>query len=145
MNGENPQPKPNRRSFLAMTIGGAVVVSGAAGLTWWATHAAEITDPGEIDELDPPEAMSETGERLAKQLRKRLDMLELPQTTIAKWVNLYEQHRKPWTGKKVSRKELQNFLLSTDFFPAGDESKPLRFVAYYDPYISVCYNPLRYA
>jgi hypothetical protein len=145
MNGEAQQPKPKRRTFLAMTIGGAVVASGAAGLTWWASQDAEVLDAGEIDEIDPPEPMSETGQVLAKLLRKRLDMLELPETTIAKWVNQLEKHRKPWKGKKVSRKDLQNFLLSTDFFPAADESKPLRFVAYYDPYISVCYNPLRYA
>lgn len=138
-------PKPTRRTFLAMTIGGAVVVSGAAGLSWWASHGLGSTSAGEIDELDPPEPMSETGEVLATLLRERLDMLELPDTTISKWVNRYEQHRKPWKRKKVSRKDLQNFLLSTDFFPAADESKPLRFVAYYDPYISVCYNPLRYA
>ena len=138
-------PAPTRRSFLAMTVGGAVVVSGAAGLTWWVSHRARSIDAGEIDELDPPEPMSETGQVLAGLLRERLSVLELPETTIAKWVNHYEKHRKPWKGKKVSRKDAQNFLLSTDFFPAADESKPLRFVAYYDPYISVCYNPLRYA
>jgi hypothetical protein len=76
---------------------------------------------------------------------ERLDMLEIPDATIAKWVNAYEKHEKPWAGKQVSRKELQNFLLSTDLFPDGDEQKPLAFVAYYDPYISVCYNPLRHA
>ncbi|PRQ04680.1 hypothetical protein ENSA5_05940 [Enhygromyxa salina] len=136
---ENSTAKPTRRTFLAMTIGGAVVAGGAAGLTWW------IKDRGELDEIEPPEPMSETGEVLAGLLRERLDMLELPDATISKWVNRYEKHRKPWTRDKVSRKDLQNFLLSTDFFPAADESKPLRFVAYYDPYISVCYNPLRYA
>ena len=35
------------------------------------------------------------------------------------------------------------FLLSTDFFQhGGDESRALRYVAYFDPYRSPCYNPL---
>ncbi len=35
------------------------------------------------------------------------------------------------------------FLLSTDFFPNGaDESRPVRFLAFYDPRVSPCYNPL---
>lgn len=134
-----PAAKPTRRTFLAMSLGGAALAGAAAGLTWW------IKDRGELDEIEPPEPMSETGEELAKLVRERLDMLKIPDTTISKWVNRYEKHRRPWKGKRVRRKDLQNFLLSTDFFPEADESKPLEFVAYYDPYISVCYNPLRYA
>ena len=35
------------------------------------------------------------------------------------------------------------FLLSTDFFRhGGDESRALRYVAYFDPYRSPCANPL---
>lgn len=133
------QPKPNRRKFLALTAGGAALVGAGAGVSWWITHK------GELVEAEPPEPMSETGEQLAQLIRKRLDMLDIPDATIAKWVNAYERNERPWSGDKVSRKDLQNFLLSTDLFPDGDESKPLAFVAYYDPYISVCYNPLRHA
>jgi hypothetical protein len=129
----------NRRKFLALTAGGAALVGTAAGVSWWIQHRGELT------EIEPPEPMSETGEQLAALIRERLDMLEIPDATIAKWVNAYEKHEKPWSGEKVSRKDLQNFLLSTDLFPSGDEQKPLAFVAYYDPYISVCYNPLRHA
>jgi hypothetical protein len=134
--------KPGRRTFLMLTAGGAALAAAAGGVTWWVTHR------GEVDVLDPPgppEPLSETGARLAAQLIERLDMLNLPDATVARWVNRYEQHRGPWKGKKPSRKDLQNFLLSTDLFPDGNEAKPLRFVSYYDPYISVCYNPLRYA
>lgn len=131
------EAKPNRRKFLALTAGGAALVGATSGITWWITHK------GEQVELEPPEPMSETGEKLAKLIRDRLDMLDIPDATIAKWVNAYERNEKPWSGDKVVRKDLQNFLLSTDLFPDGDESKPLKFVAYYDPYISVCYNPLR--
>jgi hypothetical protein len=130
---------PSRRSFLALTVLGASVAAAAGGVTWWITHR------GELDELEPPEPMSASGEQLAQLIVERLDMLKLPEATVSKWVNRYEKHEGPWQGKKVARKDLQNFLLSTDFFPDGDEAKQLRFVSYYDPYISVCYNPLRYA
>lgn len=135
-----PKPKPTRRAFLAMTVGGAAVVGASAGAAWW------IRSRGEIAEIEPPEPMSASGERLAELVRERLKMLDIPDATIAKWVNRYEKHRRPWPeNKQPGRKDLQNFLLSTDFFPDADEGRPLRFVAYYDPYISVCYNPLRYA
>lgn len=133
------QPKPTRRSFLALTAVGATVAAAAGGVAWWVKHR------GELEELEPPEPMSETGAKLAALLIERLDMLKLPEATVSKWVNRYEKHEGPWKGKKVARKDLQNFLLSTDLFPDGDDSKPLRFVSYYDPYISVCYNPIRFA
>jgi hypothetical protein len=136
---DEQQPKPTRRSFLALTVVGASVAAAAGGVTWWVRHR------GELESLEPPEPMSETGAKLAESIVARLDMLKIPEATISKWVNRYEQHEGPWKGKKASRKDLQNFLLSTDFFPDGDEDKQLRFVSYYDPYISVCYNPLRYA
>jgi hypothetical protein len=142
MTDEQPQPQPNkptRWSFLALTVGGATVAAAAGGVSWWVKHR------GELEELDPPEPMSETGAVLAQLIVERLDMLEVHEGAVSRWVNRYEQHHGPWKGKKVGRKDLQNFLLSTDFFPEADESKPLRFVAYYDPYISVCYNPLRFA
>jgi hypothetical protein len=130
----------SRRTFLALSIGGAAVVAATAGVSYYLTH-----DKGELDELDPPEPLSETGQRFADAILEKLDMLDIPDATIAKWVNDYERYERPWTGKAPSRKDLQNFLLSTDLFPDGDEQKPLRYVAYYDPYISVCYNPLRHA
>lgn len=148
MSGDNGgAPQPNRRKFLALTVGGATLVAASAGVTWWIRHRGELdTILPKIDPEDEiPEPMSETGEQLAKLIQARLGMLVIPDATVAKWVNAYERNEKPWSGKKVSRKDLQNFLLSTDLFPAGDEQKPLAFVAYYDPYISVCYNPLRHA
>jgi hypothetical protein len=136
---DEQKPSESRRSFLALTVLGASVAAAAGGVTWWIKHR------GELEALEPPEPMSETGAQLAQLIIERLDMLKLPEATVSKWVNRYEKHEGPWKGKKVSRKDLQNFLLSTDLFPDGDEDKPLRFVSYYDPYISVCYNPLRYA
>lgn len=133
-----PEAQATRRTFLAMTVAGAAIASGAGGLSYL------VRGRGELDSLEPPEPLSETGEVMARMLQERIGaMLKLPDATVAKWVNLYEKHRKPWTKKSLSRRDVQDFLLSTDFFPEADESRPLRFVAYYDPYVSICYYPLR--
>lgn len=131
--------QPSRRKFLALTVAGASLAAAAGGVSWW------IREKGELEGIEPPEPMSEAGARLAKLIQDKLEMLEIPDGTVSRWVNRFEQHEGPWVGKKPSRKDLQNFLLSTDFFPDADEDRPLRFVSYYDPYISVCYNPLRHA
>ena len=132
--------QPGRRRFLWLTGAGAAVAAGAAGMSYW------VRDRGEqsaVEDDEPVEPLSETGERLAAELHRRLPMLQLPEATVARWVNRHEAARGPWRRDKVRNKELQTFLLSTDFFPAADESKPLKFVTYYDPYLSVCYNPFR--
>ena len=47
-------------------------------------------------------------------------------------------------GVTVVSKALENtFLLSTNFFQSGQPAAgPIRFVAFYHPYVSPCYNPL---
>jgi len=142
-------PQPTRRTFLELTAAGAALAA-TGGIAWWVTQRGplrrvDLDVPAQGELPEPPPPLSETGVALAAMLVDKLDTLKLPETTVARWVHRYEEHKGPWTRKKVSRKVLQNFLLSTDFFPAADEDKPLRFVAYYDPYISVCYNPLRRA
>lgn len=129
-------PPRSRRAFLALTVGGAAVAGGAAYL---------LRDRGELDPLDAPEPMSEAGRAFAALVRQKLPTLDIPEATLAHWVNRYERYvdaSEPHFGKPVLE-SIQGFLMSTDFFPACDESEPLRFVAYYDPYVSVCYNPLR--
>jgi len=46
-------------------------------------------------------------------------------------------------GRKIYREKLTNqFLLSTDFFQEGmNESRTIKYVLYYDPYINPCYTP----
>jgi hypothetical protein len=149
-----PTPKvtaePTRRTFLGLTAAGATFAT-AAGAIGWVSHAGlleriALEVPPQPELPEPPKPLSETGVQLAALLVETLDTLSLPELTVAQWVNRYEAHRGPWKRRRaLPRKVLQNFLMSTDFFPAADERKPLRFVAYYDPYISVCYNPLRRA
>jgi hypothetical protein len=53
---------------------------------------------------------------------------------------------KAFAGERLRRFEeavVTNFLLGTDFFASGaDESRPIRYLGYPDPYVRPCGNPL---
>lgn len=45
--------------------------------------------------------------------------------------------------RSFEEKVVTNFLLSTNFFREGaDETKPVKYLFYYDPYKAPCQNPL---
>ncbi len=45
--------------------------------------------------------------------------------------------------RSFEEKVVTNFLMSTDFFRNGaDETKPVKYLFYYDPYAAPCQNPL---
>jgi hypothetical protein len=78
---------------------------------------------------------------LEDRLRAHLPYLDVDDAVLA----AFARDQRAGTG---AREEIDaiaaRFLLSTDFFQNGaDEDRPLRYVAYYDPYRSPCYNPLR--
>ena len=57
------------------------------------------------------------------------------------FVQDFEAVNGPWRPTSDTSPSML-FLASTDFFQTGaDESRPLRYVAYFDPYRSPCYNP----
>ncbi len=88
------------------------------------------------------DGLSESQQKLARSLRKRLKGLDLPDETLAAFVLDDEEHDGRFTKDRASQPHCQRFLLSTDLFPSGDASRPLRYVAYYDPYVTPCRNPL---
>lgn len=85
----------------------------------------------------------ETG--LARALRENFAYLEIPDGVIDRFVRDYEAERGAGAARQATGSEevYGLFLLSTDFFQEGaDVGRPLRYVAYYSPYRSPCYNPL---
>lgn len=53
---------------------------------------------------------------------------------------LQDQYKKE--PKKIENRAVTQFLMSTDFFwNKADESKPVKYLAYYDPYRRICSNP----
>lgn len=120
----------SRRAFLLGTSGLiALASSGMAALDWERLRRRWI----------------------ARKLERHFPYLDLDADGVRRFVELYESHRgiiekNPW--KMLSRPlpddVCTRYLASTDFFLHGaDEARNVRFVAFYDPYVSPCYNPFR--
>lgn len=75
-------------------------------------------------------------------IRAQLEGLALDSQEIVKFFQAWESRKGPLKGKAAKLAEL--FLLSSDFFQAGENAKRApKFFMIYDPYLSPCYNPLR--
>ena len=118
-----------RRVFLTSLLGAAALTIGAGAWRWDFIRR----------------------EWIARKLTAHFDYLDLDPAGVRRFVDTFEQYRYP-----IRRNPLKlllaplpdeiymNYLSSTDFFiNDADESRPVRFVALYDPYVSPCYNPFR--
>ncbi|MCP4039086.1 MAG: hypothetical protein GY944_28145 [bacterium] len=91
---------------------------------------------------DAPKAPQPAGDLLLRRaLRKHFHYLKIDEDVIAAFAHDLTQNQGAWRPA-TSPRPYTRFLASTDFFQNGaDESRPLRYVRYYDPYLSACYNP----
>lgn len=97
------------------------------------------------DESDEPQNGSgvEPGpeSNLHRAIRDHFPYLSFEDAVIDAFAADLVRHQGPWSAH-ASPRPFTRFLASTDFFQHGaDESRPLTYVAYYDPYVSTCYNP----
>ena len=94
---------------------------------------------------------------LVRFLHDRYDYLELSPGCAEQFVDDFTRHRGRVGRMLVARAQGQGeaytealdhfaiaFLLSTSFFLRRDRDggEPVRYVAFYDPYVSPCWNPL---
>jgi hypothetical protein len=81
---------------------------------------------------------------LAQALRARFDgVMNVPTDVFERFAADHVRHA--GLPKRVTDSVARRFVMSTDLLQHGDESRALTYVAYYDPYVSTCYNPLRTA
>ena len=126
------------------------VVAALAGAVAWlrrprrASDAITRAEPWAAGPPKSPPEPTASQARLIGQLREHFDYLDIDDETLRRFANDFELQREPLApGTELSGSDHTRFLMSTDFFQNGaDESRPLRYVAYYDPYVSPCYNPL---
>jgi hypothetical protein len=80
----------------------------------------------------------------ARRLASRLHYLKFERADLERFIADWERYVGPLSRWHALPPELDTrLLLSSDFFQNGaDESKPVRYVAFYDPYVSTCSNPL---
>ena len=125
----NKSLRLTRRVFVTSLLGAAALTAGAGAWHW--------------DSL--------RREWIVRKLTAHFDYLDIDPAEVRRFVDTFEQYRYP-----IRRNPLKlllgplpdeiymNYLSSTDFFiHDADESRPVRFVALYDPYVSPCYNPFR--
>lgn len=116
-----------RRAFLLL-LAGAIAAFAAAALAPW-------------DRL--------RREWIARKLVAAYPMLRFDPVGVARFVEVYEEklhviRRNPLKLllEPLPENVVRTFLPSTDYFLNDeDDSRPLQFVAVYDPYASPCYNP----
>lgn len=84
-----------------------------------------------------------TSSQIARHLRSAYWYLQVDDADLQQFAREYHEiYGAPTLGHLQHVEDI--FLRSTDFFPNGaDESRPVRFVALYEPYASPCFNPLR--
>ena len=79
-----------------------------------------------------------------ERLAAHFDYLDLDPAGVARFFADLEKHRPGFSRTLPLGPDIHTrFLLSTDFFRHGaDEQRQVRYVAYYEPGVSACLNPL---
>jgi hypothetical protein len=96
--------------------------------------------------LDRPalDGLSKAAQRVGLRIHAHLGFLDIEDDAYRRFLEDLEQHEGSLEEQSVGRTLLQKFLFSTDFFlHRADETRTIAYRQYYDPYISVCYQPLR--
>jgi hypothetical protein len=122
----------SRRRFLQGLI---AAVAAGSGIAWLiGRDALQLTTERMIDLAWNP----------SRRLRSHFSYLDLDPAGVEMYVADYERHirrlsrLRAWPDDVYTR-----FLLSTDFFQnKGDEARRIRYVSFYHPYVTYCYNPL---
>jgi hypothetical protein len=130
----------SRRRFLALGAGGASVVAlGALG----ASRRGLLSEKNQ-ERLAGNLAWARGAHlTLEERVRERFHYLRLDPEGVRAFARDFEGRNGPvhrFQRPKVD--PFEQFLLSTDFFQnGGDETRTIRYVALYDPYLNPCWNP----
>ncbi len=143
----------SRRSFLSL----GVLVIGLLAISWvWLAFRRNQASDLVVAILrrrvgylkTPPGCFQEFAESYLvdkakyRELLDQLAVLAFPLTYVTIYPFLSMNHGL----RRLENTVVSQFLLSTDFFQNGaDESRELKYIAYYDPYVAACRHPFRVA
>lgn len=136
-----------KRSGLLLLSLAALAVGLVRWIAEWRERAALPTPAGGASGAlgAGDEQATRAEQQIASALREEFAYLEIDPELFERFAADYlRDRRRTWRpGRPLSQRDRMRFLLSTDFFQHGaDERRPLRYVAYYQPYATPCYNPL---
>jgi hypothetical protein len=128
---------PTRRRFLRWSaLGlGALALGLAAGLSVPAWRSKLLWTLARLRELPlGPEG----------RIARHFPYLDLDPAGLSAFVAEWERQQGPLRRSRALPPQIYTrFLLSSDFFQNGaSEQRTVKYVAFYDPYRSVCSNPL---
>lgn len=142
--------KLSRRAFLAATTAGlAVLVAAPYALYHWragkATNVVIAILKRRVGYLQNEAGSFERFARDYIEYKRahvsqlaRLSVVALPLTyvTLYRWLPMGHPMR------RLEDNVVSKYLLSTDFFLHGaDESRPIKYLSFYDPRLAACRNP----
>ncbi len=141
----------DRRQFIAQMIGFAISGFGFQALAPsaygqsdpGAPAAGKLFDPQEEDLFSTLDlGMTGNAEEIAERVQKALPFLELHPASVKTFAGELVAAREKGDMKPIYWLDLAHrYLMSSDFFDNGaDVAKPVKFVLFYDPYSSPCYN-----
>ena len=127
----------SRRAFIATLVAAA---TGAGGWWFWRNQFGDQT---------PEVRLNPWTELVVSTLRQRLDYLELEEEGVVHFARDLRKRRLHTLLRRLKAGDaetaewlVQQFLMSSDFFWNGaDESRPVGYMGYYDPYERPCANP----
>lgn len=130
----NPE-QISRRKFVGLSLTAlSAAAVGSAGLLprrWWERIGGNLAWA--------------SGAHLSaeERIQQQFHYLQLDPEGVRAFVRDYTQHRDQIRRFTRPKDDIfERYLLSTDFFRNGaDESLPVRYVLFYDPYVSPCWNP----
>lgn len=138
-----------RRKFIGLGIG---IVGGAAALTtaykWYfgepqSVIIAILNRRLALLNIDRDSFYLFAADYLAfrKDYRKQLSAMSVVSWPL-RYVSPYELLPMGASLRRLEDNVVSKYLLSTDFFQNGAESKrPIKYFSFYDPYVSICRNP----
>lgn len=86
---------------------------------------------------------AERREAFVRALETQYAELTFGEGTVGQFVEEHLKHRPLPKDERRYNREVYRLLMSTDLFVGTtDTTRTLKFVAYYDPYVNPCYNPL---
>jgi len=128
---DRPRRTPRREFLQALTLGIASPIALSALASCDAENTEESAERGS----------AQPASALARELASHFDYLDIAPDVFDQFSREFERAYGIWRPEQANRPHAR-FLASTDFFQnGGDETRPLRYVRFYDPYLSPCYNP----